>query len=271
MSSKSHEARILDQFTRQAVVFNAAAPISDAGALHLVVAACSPQPGDTALDVACGGGIVACGLASTGNCKKVVGCNLTPAMLENAKKRAQENGVSGITEFVQADALQLPFADASFDIVATRFSFHHMQDPLAVMKEMIRVCKPGTGRIVVVDMYSSPDPAKAAEFNKLEKLRDPSHVRALFLEELAGIYGKAGLNEPKRSYYSLGDEARNLLARSFPEPGDDEKCLEMFRKSARDDSMGIEVVVRGSGSDESIRYKYPVVILSSTRPAVSKF
>src|ERR1700757_5488884 len=102
---------------------------------------------------------------------------------------------------------------------------------------MARGCAPG-GRLVIVDMYASAAPAKAAEFNRLERLRDPSHMRSLTLTQLKGLFGEAGLPEPEASFYELRDEVRNLLARSFPESGDDAEIIELFKASAADDRLG---------------------------------
>ena len=63
MRDSGHQARILDQFTRQATPFSTASPITDAGALAMIVAAAAPRATDTVLDVACGGGIIVCALA----------------------------------------------------------------------------------------------------------------------------------------------------------------------------------------------------------------
>jgi ubiquinone/menaquinone biosynthesis C-methylase UbiE len=140
----------------------------------------------------------------------------------------------------------------------TRFSMHHFLDPIAVLREMVRVCAPG-GRVVVVDMYASQDAAKAAEWNRLEKLRDPSHVRCLTLAELQGLFPQVGLQKPQASYYELRDEVRNLLRRSFPNPGDEVKIVEMFAASAEDDRLGIPVRREG----EQINYAYQVAILAA--------
>jgi SAM-dependent methyltransferase len=142
----------------------------------------------------------------------------------------------------------------------TRFSMHHFLDPLRVLREMVRVCAPG-GRVVVVDMYASENVAKAAEWNRAEKLRDPSHVRCLTLTELKALFGKADLPEPRSSFYELRDEVRNLLRRSFPNPGDDVKIIEMFAASAEDDRLGIPV--RRDG--DRIDYAYPIAILAAER------
>ena len=125
---------------------------------------------------------------------------------------------------------------------------------------MVRVCIPG-GRIVVVDTIASAEPAKAAAFNRLERLRDPSHVRALPLAELRGLFRAPGLGEPEISFSELRDEVKNLLARSFPNPGDEVKVTEMFAASVADDSLGIPVHRDGN----RLEYAYPVAILAARR------
>ena len=257
MNDPNHQDLILDQFTRQATVFSTATPITDEDALRTIVAAARPQPDDTALDVACGGGIVVCAFAP--HVRRATGIDVTPAMLERARALAAERGLSNVS-WRQGDVSALPYDDASFTIVVTRFAFHHFLDPLAVLREMVRVCAPG-GR-VVVDTCASENPAKAAEFNRLEKLRDPSHARNLTPTELKGLFGAVGLPQPQMSSYELRSDVASLLARSFPNPGDVVKIIEMFRASALDDRLGIPVRVKG----DKIHYAYPVTILAAQLP-----
>ena len=124
---------------------------------------------------------------------------------------------------------------------------------------MVRVCAPG-GRVVVVDMYASDDPAKAAEWNRAEKLRDPSHVRCLTLPELKALFGAAGTARAARRLLRTARRDQEPAGRSFPNPGDDVKIIEMFAASAEDDRLGIPV--RRDG--ERIDYAYPIAILAST-------
>jgi ubiquinone/menaquinone biosynthesis C-methylase UbiE len=258
MTETTHKSLIRDQFTRQATPFSTAAPIADAGALKMIVAAAEPGPDDRVLDVACGGGIVVCAFA--GHVRHATGIDMTPAMLDRARLLAAEKGVANVS-WREGDVAHLPYPDGAFTIVVTRFAVHHFPDPPAVFAEMVRVCAPG-GRVVVVDTYASPDPAKAAEFNRLEKLRDPSHARSLALAELTGMFRAAGLGEPRASFYELRDEVKNLLARSFPNPGDEAKIIDLFAASIADDRLGIPV--RRDG--DRLRYAYPVAILAAARP-----
>src|SRR5262249_17717917 len=174
----SHDPRTLAQFTRQAVPFSTAAAIRNEEALNRIVQWAGAGPEDTVLDVACGPGLLVCAFARV--VKHATGIDLTPAMLEQAKKIQQETGLKNIT-WQPGNVYSLPFPPAQFSIVSSRFAFHHLEEPLNALKEMKRACKRG-GRIVVADM--APVPGKAAALNAAEKLRDPSHVRALPPQEL---------------------------------------------------------------------------------------
>jgi ubiquinone/menaquinone biosynthesis C-methylase UbiE len=257
MAGDAHKDLIHDQFTRQATPFSTAAPIADQAALGMILTAASPTADDRVLDVACGGGIVVCAFAP--HVQHATGIDMTPAMLDRARMLAAEKRVTNVA-WREADVTSLPYADGAFSIVVTRFAVHHFPDPDKVMREMVRVCAPG-GRVVVVDTCVSSEPEKAALFNRLEKLRDPSHVRALPLTELRGLFRAAGLPEPAISRYELRDEVKNLLARSFPNPGDEVEIVRMFAASAEDDSLGVPV--RRDG--ERIEYAYPVAILAAKR------
>ena len=257
MSDTAHQDQILDQFTRQATPFSTASTITDANALHMIISAAKPNPRDTVLDVACGGGIIVCAFAP--EVRHATGIDMTPAMLDRARQLAAEKVIANVT-WDQGDVSALPYPDGTFNIVVTRFSMHHFLDPVGILREMVRVCAPG-GRVVIVDMYASEDTNKAAEWNRLEKLRDPSHVRCLTLTELQTLFGNVGLGAPQISYYELRDTVMNLLRRSFPNPGDDRKIIEMFTVSAIDDRLGIPVQREG----DTINYAYPVAILAAER------
>jgi SAM-dependent methyltransferase len=259
MSNAAHDALIRDQFTRQAVPFSTAAPIADERALKLLIEAAEAGPDDTVLDVACGGGIVVCAFASY--VRHATGIDMTPAMLERAGRLAAEKGLTNVS-WRTGNVTRLPWPDAAFTIVVTRFAMHHFPEPEAVFAEMLRVCAPG-GRIVVADTYASPDPAKATQFNRLELLRDPSHRRCLALAELQALFHSAGLGEPDTRFYELRDTVENLLARSFPNPGDAEKIIDLFRASADDDRLGIPV---DHDANDRLRYAYPVAILAAKKP-----
>jgi hypothetical protein len=134
--------------------------------------------------------------------------------------------------------------------------------PLLAPQPSALTAADGVGQGSVCDMYASADPVKAATWNRLEKLRDPSHVRCMSLPELKSLFAKVGLPAPKEAQYEVRDTVRNLLKRSFPNPGDDIKITAMFNKHVDDGSLGIPQAHRDDGE---LFYAYPVVILAARR------
>lgn len=247
----SHNSRILDQFTRQAAPFAAAAPIRNQEMLDRIVQWSGAGPDDTVLDVACGPGLLACAFARVA--KHAIGIDMTPAMLEQARKTQQEQGLKNLS-WQQGDVYSLPFPPEQFSMVSSRFVFHHLQDPLAALKEMKRVCQDG-GKIVVADM--APQSAKAAALNAAELLRDPSHVRSLPVDELRGLFHMAGLDAPQINSYRMEGELEDLLARSFPNEGDADRIRRIYAESIADDVLDLNT----RRADGKTFYSLPVAVL----------
>jgi len=253
----SHRDTILDQFSRQALPFSTAPAIRDERALQLLVTASATGSDDTVLDVACGPGLVACAFARVA--RQVTGIDLTPAMIERARALAAEQRLVNLS-FQVGDVLPLPFADAAFSIVVSRFAFHHFLDPAAVLAEMHRVCRPG-GRVVVADLLASSDPAKADGFHRMEMLRDPSHARALTLAQLRALFRAAGFAAPAEAFWRMDIDVEGLLQRSFPAPDSEAIIRRMFEDSVADDGLGLET----RREDGRLRFTYSNVILTGAR------
>jgi SAM-dependent methyltransferase len=124
--------------------------------------------GETALDVATGGGHVARRLREVG--LNVVTIDPAPGMKPDVVSRAEE----------------IPFADASFDVVACRVAAHHFQDPSAALKEMARVSR---SLVLVADNLFLGEAGEEAD-----RLRDPTHVRNYSEEEWRRFFDEAGLD-----------------------------------------------------------------------------
>jgi ubiquinone/menaquinone biosynthesis C-methylase UbiE len=259
MSDKTEEQRrlILDQFTRQAVPFAEMPAHSNEESVRLLIDMAHVGPEDDVLDVACGPGLVACPLAEVA--RHVTGIDLTPAMIEQAKAR-QSKGLTNLTWLV-GDAVPLPFPDASFSVVVTRYSFHHFLDPKAVLAEMVRVCSP-CGRVAVIDVFTS-SPEQAEAYNRVEKLRDPSHVRALSLEELTGLCHDAGLRDLKTAFFKLEMPLETLLAASFPGPGDADRIRQTFADDIAVNRLGLGAHRR----DGAIHFAFPIVVIAGQNQA----
>jgi ubiquinone/menaquinone biosynthesis C-methylase UbiE len=144
-----------------------------------------PAGTERALDVGTGAGALALALAPL--VKDVVGADVVPELLAEGRKRAPEN-----VQFIEADAGELPFGPASFDIVTCARTLHHVPRPELVLAEMCRVLRPG-GLTLVVDQLAPGDPLAAIELNRFEQARDPSTTRILADVDLRGLFDSNGL------------------------------------------------------------------------------
>jgi SAM-dependent methyltransferase len=134
------------------------------------------------LDVACGAAHAA-ELAAP-HVHQVVGLDLTPALLRLAVDRLRRAGITNVL-LQEGNAAELPFLDASFDLVICRSSLHHFPHPEDPVAEMARVCRP-RGRVVVSDMVA-PNADVRAAFDRLHRQVDPSHAGVLLQGELAEL------------------------------------------------------------------------------------
>ncbi|MCH8891478.1 MAG: methyltransferase domain-containing protein [Myxococcales bacterium] len=141
-----------------------------------------------ALDVATGTGEFARALAP--HVSNVIGLDATDAMLERGKQFIRQSGIENIA-FQKGIVEKLPFDEQAFDIVASRYAFHHFEDPEPVLSEMARVCRTA-GHVIVVDIVV-PEESMAEEYNYYERLCDPSHTRCLDFTELQSLFRRSGL------------------------------------------------------------------------------
>ncbi len=107
------------------------------------------QPGQTLLDVGCGPGTLTADLARRVAPGRVVGVDRSERVLEMAREEAATGGVDNVS-FEEGDVMSLPFEDGSFDVVHAHQLLQHLQDPVAALREMRRVTRPG-GTVAVRD------------------------------------------------------------------------------------------------------------------------
>jgi len=152
---------IRQMFDRIAPVYDGMNTLMTAGLdgrwRRTAVAAAALRPGQRALDVACGTGRLTEELARTvGADGQAIGVDLSPAMLERARRRARRAGGAQAARaatpaYLEANALALPFEDASFDAATIAFGLRNLPDYAAGLAEMVRVVRPG-GRVVVLEI-----------------------------------------------------------------------------------------------------------------------
>ncbi|HXY50014.1 MAG TPA: methyltransferase domain-containing protein [Terriglobales bacterium] len=234
MHDSAHKAVVQQSFTRQAEVYAVTPTVMDPARIARLVEAIGPAPGSRVLDVACGPGFLA--LAFPQHCREVIGLDLTDAPLAIAEKKRQARGLANV-RFQRGDADRLPFGDGEFDVVVCRFALHHVEDPGRVLREMARVCRP-QGKVAVEDLVTSEHRARGDYQNQFERLRDPSHTRALAASELLGLFAAAGL-EVERLYSSeLVQNLERWLANSQTLPDRAAQVRVLIDRDAREDLSG---------------------------------
>ena len=145
-----------------------------------------PKPGDLALDVATGTGNTAFALAPY--VRRVIGVDLTPEMLDQARRLTGERAIKNV-DWVLGDAAKLPFQDETFDVYTVRAAPHHFPDVDAFLEEAFRVLKPDRDAAFI----DCAPPAAAREvLHEVEVRRDPSHVRSLTVDEWVQRLERAG-------------------------------------------------------------------------------
>lgn len=249
-----HEAAVLDQFTRQADPFVRRHAHSRNDLLAAMVECAAVTADDSVLDVACGPGIVSCYFAK--RARHVTGLDMVPAMLERARKFQAEQNVPNVT-WQPGSSSALPVGANCFDCVMTRFSFHHFLEPDVALSEIKRVAKPG-GTVLVCDV--APEAEAQQMFNHWEILRDPSHTSALTEEQFEQLGRAAGLEPGRKARYTLAMDLEDLLAGSFPNPGNAEKIRALFAEEVQAGTNRLGVAARRAG--QGIQIAYPVVVFA---------
>lgn len=194
------KALVQAQFGANAAKYATSAVHAKGASLQRLVDLVRPHPTWAALDVATGAGHTA--LAFAPHVARVIASDLTPEMLVEAEKLAAARGLTNLTT-AAADAEALPFADGSFDLVTCRIAPHHFPDIALFVSEVARVLKPGATFALVdnvaPDGETTPGFTKTElrdaglAYNAFEKIRDPSHGRALTTAEWREIVSDSGL------------------------------------------------------------------------------
>ncbi|ACS85682.1 class I SAM-dependent methyltransferase [Musicola paradisiaca] len=207
--SKSHQQAVEQQFGNQARAYLSSAVHAQGEDLNELARRFLDTPQAHVLDLGCGAGHVSFTLAS--RVAQVVACDLSLRMLEVVAQTSAERELTTVTTR-QAVAESLPFADASFDAVISRYSAHHWQDVPRALREVKRVLKPG-GEAIFIDVVSPGYPMLDVFLQTVEMLRDTSHVRDYAPGEWLTFCTEAGLNIKSLTTARLPLEFQSWVAR----------------------------------------------------------
>ena len=187
-ASDSHDTQVDRQFGARAADYVASAVHAAGEDLAALAALCRDLPHGHVLDLGCGGGHVAYAVAPL--VRTVTALDLSQAMLDAVEAEAARRGLTNLVTR-RASVEALPFPDAGFDRVLSRYSAHHWADVPAALREAHRVLKPG-GRLGLVDVIHPGPPLLDTHLQAWELLRDPSHVRDYGKAEWRAMLAEAG-------------------------------------------------------------------------------
>lgn len=172
------------------------------------------RPDSKVLDLGCGAGHLTYAIAPCA--KAVTAYDLSPQMLQVVAAEAAHRGFVNV-ETVQGSAHELPFDDASYDAVVSRYSAHHWRHLTIALKEVHRVLKPG-GTLCFIDVAGGPEPLFDTYLQTVEVLRDPSHVRDYTGQEWLALCAKAGFSARIESVWRLPIEFSSWIERMRTPP-----------------------------------------------------
>lgn len=171
--SSPQEDRVAAQFGAVAADYVTSPAHATGEDLAQLTALAEQHPSGRALDLGCGGGHASFAIAP--HCRTVTAFDLSRAMLDAVTGEAARRALPNI-ETSQGSVAALPFADARFDLVVSRYSAHHWADLAAALREARRVLAPG-GHALFIDVVAPEEALLDTHLQAWELLRDPSHVR----------------------------------------------------------------------------------------------
>ncbi|MCY3574311.1 MAG: methyltransferase domain-containing protein [Chloroflexi bacterium] len=195
--------------------------------LDRLLAITRPQKRWRALDIATGGGHTALKFAP--HVAHVIASDLTPRMLESARRFITSQGVDNVS-FRQADAENLPFDRAQFDLVTCRIAPHHFPDAQRFLCECARVLKPG-GALMLQDHLLPYDDGAARYIDAFERLRDPSHNRAFNQAEWTQLCARAGLEVEYSERYRKTHDFLSWARRQGPDADTIARLIDLMRSA----------------------------------------
>jgi len=260
-ASRIHE-RVHAQFGAAAAAYSTSLVHADPAALARIVELAAPKSTDVALDIATGSGNTAMALAP--HVAQVIAYDMTPAMLAETARNAAARGLTNVVAR-QGTAELLPFRDAAFDIVTVRQAPHHFADVRAALREMARVARPGA-RIVIVDSTSPEDDSLEAQWNYIERLRDPSHVRNYRPSEWRSMMAAAGLRITCEELGFATENGRGMdfdswVRRMNTPPAAVEELTRLFRNASPAVAQALRIELTG----DAIRFCVPSITLAAMR------
>ncbi len=203
------------------------------------------------LDIATGPGFTAFAVAAF--CDTVVASDVAPGMLDQARRIAAERGIANV-RFEIIDAGDIPYPDASIDLVTCRTAPHHFQDVRKFLSEVHRVLRPDSV-FLLCDTTTSDDPDVAAWHHRVEVARDPTHATAATPSEWRRYVTETGFDVTHDAATRVDMTLREWIDRSGTPAAARERLHREF--AAAPENVKSEFGICRSGDDDFAFY-WPV-------------
>lgn len=215
------------QFSKQAKKYETSPVHAHGEDLKWIVNTAVLTGSERVLDVGTGTGHTAMALAN--DARTVTGADLTARMVESATSLAEDRDLTNI-QFVVSDVVQMPFPSAYFHLVTCRFAAHHFVHSDAAAIEIGRVLMPG-GRVLIVDHIAPENSGLDRFINRIDWLRDASHVREWTISEWVSKLDGAGIDRQAVKTWDLPLNFEWWIQQSSPSKDKQAEIVQMLQNA----------------------------------------
>jgi ubiquinone/menaquinone biosynthesis C-methylase UbiE len=245
----SHSNKTAEQFGKTANAYLSSAVHRQGPDLIAVTAMFgNAAVGASVLDLGCGAGHLSFTIAP--HVKQVVAYDLSSEMLKVVEDEAARRGLKNITT-TQGHVQKLPFPDASFDWVCTRYSAHHWLEIDRAITEIRRVLTPG-GKLIVIDTYAPATPLLDTHLQTLELLRDGSHVRNYTFAEWSAMLIAQGLQIEAHKFWKIALDFKTWVERMQTPPLHVDVLQSLMNKAPQEVRSYFQIAEDGSFQGDSL-------------------
>lgn len=209
------------------------------------------------VDVGCGAGFTAAAMSALAD--RVLATDLTPEMVEQARRVGRERDAAGMSVAVAA-ASSLPVRSGSADLLTCRYAFHHMVEAEQVLGEFHRVLT-DEGCFLLADTVATEDPEVYQWMDTVERLRDPSHHLNRSPSELLRLIEECGFRVTAQGTSRVHLDLESWVKRSATPTAEVAELRRLLMGAAPDVANAFGIVL---GQTE-IRFSWPVLVIGAVK------
>jgi ubiquinone/menaquinone biosynthesis C-methylase UbiE len=244
----NHAGKVEEQFGSVAQAYLTSTVHSQGAELAAVAHKMSRSPAAAVLDLGCGAGHLSFAIAP--QVQSVIAYDLSAEMLKVVSAEAGRRNLSNIVT-KQGRVDELPFDDASFDWVVTRYSAHHWTAMARAIRAIRRVLKTG-GTFVLIDTCAPESPLLDTHLQAVELLRDGSHVRNYTQSQLAAMLLGANFEISEQTSWKISIDFKSWVQRMRTPALHVEAVSSLLKNAPREVRDYFQIAEDGSFQQDSI-------------------